>query len=408
VWLDVKRRVRLLLVHQNFPGQFRQLTPLLLARGHDVVAVGSHQRQLPFPCRILRYQEPSKPPQPLPYGAGLWHEALLRAEAVAHLCEGLDSEGWRPDRILGHCGWGETLGLDALWPGVPQILWPEIWVRPEHGGYGSDPQKPSPALPHHLEQLGRNAITRSALAHASHWVLPTRHQASSLPPEYQDHRLHVIHEGIDTTVACPNPQVAFQVRGICIDRSVPTLTLINRNLERLRGFDVFMRALPAVLAAQPQLRVLIVGGNEAGYGGGHHPVPLRQRMLSELGGQLDLERVHFLGRIPYNQLLAVMQASWVHVYLSYPFVLSWSLLEAMACGCAIVGSRGMPVEEVITHGVNGLLIHHDHPEELADRVLKLLAMPEMRERLGAAARTKALEYDQRRTLLQLAQLIEAA
>lgn len=377
------------------------------ARGHEVVAIGSHQRELPFPCRILRYPEPSKPSQPLPYGSSLWHEALQRAEAVAGLCAGLDNEGWRPDRVLGHSGWGETLGLHALWPDVPQILWPEIWVRPEHGGYGSDPQKPSPALVHHLEQLGRNAITRAALAHARAWVLPTRHQANSFPSELQDHRLHVIHEGIDTNVACPNPAVSFQVRGIPIDRNTPTLTLINRNLERLRGFDVFMRALPAVLAAQPQLRVLIVGGDEAGYGGGHHPTPLRYRMLEELEGQLDLERVHFLGRIPYNQLLAVMQASWVHVYLSYPYVLSWSLLEAMACGCAIVGSRGMPVEEVITHGVDGLLISHDQPDELADRILRLLAKPEMRQRLGTAARSKALQYNQRHTLLELAQLIEA-
>lgn len=401
------RLLRLLLVHQNFPGQFRQLTPLLQARGHDLVVVGSHQRELPYPCRMLRYAEPSKPAQPLPYGSGLWHEALQRAEAVAGLCAGLDGEGWKPDRILGHCGWGETLGLHALWPQVPQILWPEIWVRPEHGGYGSDPQKPAPALPQHLEQLGRNTITRAALAHARAWVLPTRHQANSFPSEYQDHRLHVIHEGIDTSVACPNPAVSFQVRGITIDRRVPTLTLINRNLERLRGFDVFMRCLPTVLAAQPQLRVLIVGGNEAGYGGGHHAVPLRQKMLAELAGQLDLERIHFLGRIPYDQLVAVMQASWVHVYLSYPFVLSWSLLEAMACGCAVVGSRGMPVEEVITHGVDGLLINHDQPQELANRILQLLALPEMRQRLGAAARQKALQYDQRHTLLEVAQLVEA-
>ena len=399
--------MRLLLVHQNFPGQFRQLAPLLQARGHELVAVGSHQRPLPFDCRMLRYGEPAKPSEPLPFGSGLWHEALQRAEAVAGLCQGLENQGWRPDRILGHCGWGETLGLHALWPSIPQILWPEIWVRPEHGGYGADPQKPAPGLPHELEQLGRNAITRSALAYARAWVLPTRHQANSFPAEYQDHRLHVIHEGIDTALACPNPTVSFQVRGITIDRSVPTLTLINRNLERLRGFDVFMRALPAVMAAQPQLRVLIVGGNEAGYGGGQHPVPLRQRMLAELSGQLDLDRIHFLGRIPYDQLLAVMQASWVHVYLSYPFVLSWSLLEAMSCGCAIVGSRGMPVEEVITHGVDGVLVNHDQPEELADRIQRLLLKPEMRERLGAAARQKAQHYDQSHTLLQVAQLIEA-
>lgn len=399
--------LRLLLVHQNFPGQFRQLAPYLQARGHELVAVGSHQRPVSLAARILRYPEPAKPQVPLSYSAGLWHEALQRAEAVAQLAAGLAAEGWQPDRILAHSGWGETLGLSAVWPTVPQILWPELWVRPEHGGFGCDPQKPRPGLPQHLEQLGRNTITRAALADAQAWVLPTRHQAASFPPEFQGSRLHVIHEGIDSTQACPNPGVSFEVRGCRIDRSVPTLTLINRNLERLRGFDVFMRALPAVMAAEPRLRVLVVGGNEPGYGGGQPTTPLRQRMLQELDGQLDHDRLHFLGRIPYDQLIAVMQASWVHVYLSYPFVLGWSLLEAMACGCAIVGSEGMPVAEVITSGVEGVLVPHDRPDLLADRVVRLLARPDLRVQLGQAARRRALDFDQAGTLLRLAQLVEA-
>jgi len=134
--------------------------------------------------------------------------------------------------------------------------------------------------------------------------------------------------------------------------------------------------------------------------------PLRQVMLQELGQQLDLERIHFLGRVPYPQLIALLQASWVHVYLSYPFVLGWSLLEAMACGCAIVGSRGMPVEEVMHNGVEGLLVPMNDPGALARRVSALLADPGLRGQLGAAARRRALDYDQRLTLPRLAHLIE--
>ena len=185
--------------------------------------------------------------------------------------------------------------------------------------------------------------------------MPTEHQANSLPKEFRDQRLHVIHEGIDTQLAHPNPGVSFELRGITIDRSVPTITLVNRNLERLRGFDVFMRALPAILSNHPHVRVLIVGDNEAGYGGEGGPMSLRERMLKELEGKLDLNRIHFLGRIPHPQLMAVLQASWVHVYLSFPFILGWSLIEAMACGCCIVGSQGMPVSEVIQDGVEGIL-----------------------------------------------------
>ena len=400
--------VRLLLIHQNFPGQFRQLAPCLQQRGHDLVAICSHQRPVALQTRLLRYGEPTAPPASLALGPLLWWEGLERASRVARLCAQLEAEGWRPDRILAHCGWGETLGIRQVWPQVPQLLWPELWLLPEHGGYGLDPTKPQPGLDQHLEQLGRNALTRVALDQAEAWVLPTRHQANSFPPEFQGPRLHVVHEGIDTTLAAPDPAVSFVVRGITITRATPTLTFVNRNLERLRGFDVFMRALPQILAQRPDLRVLIVGGNDKGYGDNHPSGrPLREVMLAELAGQLDLERIHFLGRVPHPQLIALLQASWVHVYLSYPFVMGWSLLEAMACGCAIVASQGMPVHEVIEHGVQGLLVPHNDPALLARRVLTLLADESLRQRLGQAARSEALNWDQRQTLPHLVRLVEA-
>ncbi|WP_236629510.1 glycosyltransferase [Synechococcus sp. BS55D] len=394
------------MVHQNFPGQFRQLAPHLESRGHELVAICSHQRPVALKGRLFRYSEPEKL-SGVPLGSQLWHDGQQRAFAVARLAQSLAADGWKPDRILGHSGWGETLGLSSVWPDVPQILWPELWVRPEHGGYGVDPLKPSISLESQLEQLGRNAMTRAALADASAWVMPTEHQANSLPLEFRDRRLHVIHEGIDTQLAKPNPSVSFALRGITIDRSVPTITLVNRNLERLRGFDVFMRSLPKVFTQHPQVRVLIVGDNEAGYGGEAGPLPLRQRMLKELEGQLDLDRIHFLGRIPHPQLMAVLQASWVHVYLSFPFILGWSLIEAMACGCCIVGSEGAPVSEVIRDGVEGVLIPINAPDRLADQVLKLLADPVRRQSLGRSARQRALLYDQRLTLNQLSEMLNA-
>jgi glycosyltransferase involved in cell wall biosynthesis len=397
--------VRLLLIHQNFPGQFRQLAPHLEGLGHELVAIGSHHRPVALQGRLLRYEEPAKL-QGVPLGSQVWHDGLERAARVARLVEGLDREGWRPQLILGHSGWGETLGLSQVWPTVPQVLWPELWVRPEHGGYGVDPLKPAPGLESRLEQLGRNALTRTALADASCWVLPTQHQAQSLPAAFRDHRLHVIHEGIDTHLAKPNPAVRFEVRNVTIDRSVPTITFVNRNLERLRGFDLFMRAVPLIQRQHPEVRVLIVGDNEPGYGGGDgHAQPLRERMLQELQGQLDLERIHFLGRVPHPVLIALLQASWVHVYLSYPFILGWSLLEAMACGCCIVGSEGMPVAEAINHNVEGCLVPLDQPGVLAEQVLQLLHNPQQRQRFGVAARRRALLYDQRLTLAALTQLL---
>ena len=223
-----------------------------------------------------------------------------------------------------------------------------------------------------LTNIARNSLTEASLSQASAWVLPTRHQASSFPLFYQNSRMHLIHEGIDCQLACPNPNVTYEVRGIQIDKNVPTITFVNRNLERLRGFESFMRALPIIQRHHPQVRVLIVGDNEGGYGAPHPSgKSFKEALLEELGDQLDLDRIHFLGRIPHPYLISILQASWVHVYLSYPFILGWSLLESMACGCCVIGSRGMPVEEVIQDGVNGILVPILDHGLIAQRILSL-------------------------------------
>ena len=398
--------MRLLLIHQNFPGQFRQLVPFLLDQGHDLIGIGSHQRPIPTPIRLLRYAEPAPEELVGQGGVRLWDEALKRARQVALLCADLAKEGWQPDRILAHSGWGETLALRDVWPDVPVVLWPELWISPEHGGHGPDPYLPASNFEHQLDQLGRNSLTRLAMHQASAWVLPTQYQAEGFPADLRcDPRMQVVHEGIDTAMAHPDPNVQFEVRGIPMNRSNPTITFVNRNLERLRGFDTLMRALPAIQAAHPTVRVLIVGDSGAGYRG---EAGLRQLLLEELAGRLDLDRIHFLGRIPYPTLLALLQASWVHVYLSYPYVLGWSMLEAMACGCCVVGSAGRPVDEVIEHGVNGLLVPLDLPDQLAAAILKPLTNGRLRKRLGEAARQTALSWDVGSTQPRLEQLIAAA
>jgi len=396
--------MRILFIHQNFPGQFRQLAPFLIDRGHDIKAICSHTRPTGVASVVLRYQEPVALDQTPPgLGSDLWIEALQRAESVARCCASLNQQGWVPDRICAHSGWGETLGIREIWPDVPQIIWPELWLQPIHGGHGVDPDKNQDDLTARLQLMGRNALTRVALTQATAWVLPTQHQARSLPLEFQDHRLHVIHEGINADLAKPFPDINFEVRGNRIDRSTPTITFVNRNLERLRGFDVFMHSLPKILNTHPSVRVLIVGDDKAGYGG---VAGGRQRLMSKLGKDLDLNRIHFLGRIPHAHLIGLLQASWVHVYISYPFILGWSLLEAMACGCCVVGSRGFPVEEVITDGVEGLLVPIHDSARLAEKILLLLNSPELRHQFGKAARLRAMEWDQHHVLPQLTRVVE--
>lgn len=400
--------MRILLIHQNFPGQFRSLTSHLQGRGHDLIAICSHDRPVYPDIRVIRYQAPADLPIPMSLGQQIWHCGLARAESVAKICFSLHQQGWMPDRILAHSGWGETLALHLIYEGVPLILWPELWVLPLHGGHGVDNQLPPPNLDAFLTQLGRNSLTRVALDYASCWVMPTIHQASSLPKLFQDHRLNIIHEGIDCELCRPDSEVSYCVRNINIDSSVPTITFVNRNLERLRGFDQFMRSIPALQSAFPNLRFIIVGDSEKGYGSSHSSGrSLREVMVEELHCDIDFEKIHFLGRIPHSQLIGILQCSWVHVYLSYPFVLGWSLLEAMACGCAIVGSQGMPVEEVITHDKEGLLVPLDDPISLANSVLSILSNSLLRARLGNSARLRALDYDKLITLPKLTDLIES-
>ncbi len=399
--------MKFLLVHQNFPGQFRQLAPYLAKQGHELVAICSHQRPVHFNGSLLRYQEPKKPTSELSLGSTLWNEGLERANLVARLCDQLKKEGWVPDRILGHTGWGETIALKEVWPEVPQILWPELWVLPEHGGHGIDPEMSPPGLEERLTQLGRNALTSFALDQASAWVVPTQHQANSFPKKFQTSNMHVVHEGIDTNIACPKSDIQYEVRGVRITRETPTITFVNRNLERLRGFDTFMLSLVEILRNHETVRIIIVGDSERGYGGTHPSGrPLREVMLEKLKDELDLNRIHFLGRIPHPQLIGILQASWVHVYLSYPFVLGWSLLEAMSCGCCIVGSTGMPVQEVIQNGIHGILVPIDNHKILSDTTLALLDNSSLRQKLGNSAREIAKEWDQSILLPKLKSILE--
>ncbi|WP_226423587.1 MULTISPECIES: glycosyltransferase [unclassified Synechococcus] len=383
------------------------MLPYLQSRGHDIVAVCSHGRPIEHSVRLFRYPEPSTLEAPTFPGQELWYSALLRAKQIALICSKLQSEGWKPDRVLAHSGWGESISIKQVWPDVPHIIWPELWCLPIHGGYGVDPSLPPPNLTHHLEQLGRNSLTRVALDQASAWILPTRHQADSFPLEFQSTNLHVIHEGINTCLACPNHDVNLTLRGITLNRSVPVVTFVNRNLERLRGFDSFMRSIPLIQQAHPTTQFIVVGDNERGYGNPHPSGrPLKDIMLEELDGKIDSSYVHFLGRIPYAQLISILQVSRVHVYLSFPFILGWSLLEAMSIGCSIVASHGPPVSEVITDGVDGLLVPINSPDRIAQRVSTLLSLPHLRSSLSRQARVTARAYDLSFTLPQTTCVIE--
>lgn len=244
----------------------------------------------------------------------------------------------------------------------------------------------------------KNTNSLMALNSMDWGVSPTVWQRDINPAVYRN-RISVIHDGIDTDRLAPNPQAAFTLPGgPAFKVGDELVTFVNRNLEPLRGFHVFMRSLPAVLDARPNAQVVIVGANGKGYGGGAGG--WKERMLNELGSRLDTSRVHFVGRVDYPDFVRLLQVSMAHVYLSYPFVLSWSVLEAMSLGCLVVGSDTAPVREVITSGETGLLADFFDIDGISARLIEALERPQDQIQIRLAARDHVVSrYDLQRVCL---------
>jgi glycosyltransferase involved in cell wall biosynthesis len=224
----------------------------------------------------------------------------------------------------------------------------------------------------------------------------------SLHPPHMQARLSTLHEGVDTAVVRPQADARFALPGgRTLSAKDRIVTYVTRNLEPYRGFHSLMRALPLLLRRDPEVEVVIVGGDEIGYGAPPPPgSTFREAMLAELDGQLDLSRVHFLGPLDYGHYLSLLQVSSAHVYLTYPFVLSWSFIEALAAGCLVVGSATAPVLEVLEDGVNGIAVDFFSAEAIADGIQKALSDRKLGRTLRSAARRTAVDrYDLRRRAL---------
>lgn len=308
------------------------------------------------------------------------------------MAERLHRVGYRPDIVCCHPAWGEGLYLRDIWPDTVLLYFCEFFYHAH--GYDSDfdPEFPL-GLDGRLRTRTRNAVHLLSLDAADWGISPTRWQQSSMPAQYRP-RISVIFDGVDTAALTPVPDARLEIgEGVVLDSSAEVITFVNRNLEPYRGYHVFMRALPRLLAARPKAHAVIIGGDGVSYGAAPPPgQSYKQRYLDEVKDALDLSRVHFLGRVPYPRYLEVLRASSVHVYLTYPFVLSWSLIEAMSAGCAVVASATAPVKEVVRDGENGLLFDFFDGEALVDRVGAVLDDPQRLAPMRAAARRTAIEH----------------
>ncbi|WP_298957786.1 glycosyltransferase family 4 protein [uncultured Methylobacterium sp.] len=394
--------MRILFVHQNFPGQYRHVAPALAARpGCEVVALGINPSP-PLPgVRHVRYPIEARQVPGVHRLAREFETKVIRAEAAARAALALRAEGFVPDVICGHPGWGETLFLKDVWPDARLLTFAEFAYRARGSDVGFDPEFPPAGDESAFSVRTKNAAHLLAFE-ASDWLVsPTRWQASQIAPVFRD-RISVIHDGIDTAAAKPDPRarITLNREGLQLKPGDEVVTFVNRNLEPYRGYHSFMRALPEILRRRPRARAVLVGGSGVSYGAAApEGKSWREIYLDEVKDRLDLSRVHFVGNVPYNIYLNLLQVSAVHVYLTYPFVLSWSLLEAMAAGCLVVGSATPPVQEAIEDGRNGVLVDFFSPEGIAAAVVDALARPHAHRALREAARRTAEGYDLKRVCL---------
>lgn len=387
--------LKILFIHQNFPAQFKTLAPQLVTLGHHVTVLtlrndlgNMWQGVQVVPYHINRGSSASIHPWVADF-----ETKVIRGEACfsAALC--LKNKGYSPDVIIAHHGWGESLFLREVWPLARMGIYCEFFYDGSDMNFDEE----------FLEKTPNESLCKTRLKNINNYlhfhcahagISPTAWQAQTFPDIFRT-KITVVHDGIDTRVLVPNTQTGLRITkpgsdSLTLSHTDEVITFVNRNLEPYRGFHSFMRALPELLFRRPTAQILIVGATGKGYGAlAPAGTSWKQVYLDEIRGGLSqqaYDRIHFLGTIPYSTYISILQISTVHVYLTYPFVLGWSLLEAMSVGCAVVASKTGPVVEVIEDGVQGCLVDFFDIKGITDQICTLLEDSEQREFLGRNAR----------------------
>ncbi len=397
--------MRVLFLHSNFPAQYRHVATALAKDKNNQVVFGTKNKDTSLPGIFKAIYEPSRNPH-----ASTHHyvkpleSAVLQGQAVFKLLDKLKAQGFVPDIICGHSGWGPTLFVKEAFPDTPLICYFEWFYHAR----GSDADF-DPAEPLNVDDMARirtkNAPILIDLYTCDRGLSPTYWQRTQFPQEFQS-KISVLHDGVDTNYFKPNPGAKLVLPNLDLSHVDELVTYVARGMEPYRGFPQFIEAIAYVQERRPNCHVVIVGDDRVCYG---KSLPdgssYKDFMLKKV--PLDLTRVHFTGSLPYGQYLQVIQASSVHVYLTRPFVLSWSMIEAMSTGCLVVGSDTAPVTEIIKDGENGLLVDFFSPQKIADRIDEVLDHPTRLAEIRFQARKTVLErYDLTDLLPQHIQIIK--
>ncbi len=396
--------MKILFIHQNFPAQFKFLAPSLVARGHEVLAMTMNQDgpEIWQGVKMVKYKVDRGSSLHVHPWVKDFETKAIRGEACFKACAKLKLKGFVPDAVIAHPGWGESLFVKEVWPQTKLGIYCEFYYRQQGADIGFDPEYANVDEGDSCRVMLKNInnLLHSTVADAG--LSPTHWQASTYPEEIRK-KITVVHDGINTDEIKPlSAVVKINSLGLELTKRDKIVTYVSRNLEPYRGFHSLMRSLPQILKSDEDLTVIVVGAEGVSYGLKPDETKFgdaswKDIFLNELHSRVSKEeakRVIFLGKIPYNDYLAILRISSVHVYLTYPFVLSWSLLEAMSAGCAVVASDTSPLIEVIEDGKTGSLVNFFDYSAIASKVIELLNNPEKRAKLSNNARRFVVEnYD---------------
>ncbi|MCC0176262.1 glycosyltransferase family 4 protein [Waterburya agarophytonicola K14] len=401
--------MKILFLHPNFPAQFRHLATVLGQDKQNTVIFATNRREgnISGVTKVIYEKSREVRPETHHYVRPL-ENAVLEAQGVYRVAQSLKDQGFYPDIVYGHSGWGPTLFMKDIFPKATLLCYFE-WFYKAYGSDASfDPNDPINADDEARIRI-KNAPILLDLATCDRGLSPTAWQRSQFPPEFHD-KIKVHHDGIDTTYFKPLPHAKLFIPRINLDLSgvEEIVTYVARGMEPYRGFPQLIEAIALLQQKRPQCHFVIVGKNRVAYG---KSLPdgktYKEAMLEKF--PLDMSRVHFTDLLPYDEYLQVLQASSAHIYLTRPFVLSWSMLEALSTGCLIVASDTAPVTEVIEDNVNGLLVNFFNPQQVCDRVIEALDNPEKMASIRTKAREIILEkYDLAKLLPQHLQWVKDA
>lgn len=375
--------MHILFVHQNFPAQFGHVARYLVRdHGHQCTFVSQNPAGMSDGVRVIQYEPQGGATEKTHYCSRSFENAIAHCHGVFEACR--RHPELQPDLIVGHSGFGSTLFLPELYP-CPIINYFEYYYHAHGSDLDFRPDYPPETLDV-LRSYARNAMFLLDLETCRAGYAPTHWQRSLFPAVHRD-KVKVIFDGVDTSVWHRHEGLPRQVGTRLIDADTRIVTYVSRGQEAMRGFDIFMKTARRVYQQMPNVVFVVVGGDQVVYGGDLKRITektFREHVLRR--DDYLLSKFIFTGPIPPAQLAQQLSLSDLHIYLTVPFVLSWSLFDALACGCTVLASDTEPVRELITHGTNGLLADFFDVDGLSDLALKVLRDPGSYRGLGEAGR----------------------